>query len=103
MTPYKFAYKILSRLSIECLRVKHFTLPVGDINSPSDNKFTEGIDFFAKLHKLLAEHVKVEKFQLSKSIIYIKNQFLMAENHIFNDIKVGETILVVYNIHYLHF
>ena len=29
-----------------CLRVKYFTLPVGDMNSPSYNKFTEGIDFF---------------------------------------------------------
>ena len=27
--------------------VKYFNLPIGDINSPSYNKFTEGIDFLA--------------------------------------------------------
>ena len=73
------------------------------MNSPSYNKFTEGIDLFGKSHKLLAERLKVEKLQLSKCIFYVKNQFLMAENGVFNDIKVGETILVIDNIHYLHF
>ena len=31
---------------LECLRVEYFPLPVGDMNSPSYNKFTEDIDFF---------------------------------------------------------
>ena len=73
------------------------------MNSPSYNKFTERKYFIANSHKLLAVRLKVEKLQLSKSVFYVKNQFLIAENDVFNDIKVGETILVYSNIHYLHF
>ena len=58
---------------------------------------------FGKSHKLLAERLKVEKLQHSKSNFYVKNQFLIAENDVFNDIKVGETILFDDNIHFLHF
>ena len=32
-----------------CLRVKYFPLPIGDMNCPSYNKFTEGIYFFPPL------------------------------------------------------
>ena len=34
-------------------RVKYFNLPIGDINSPSYNKFTEGIDFFQQATQTL--------------------------------------------------
>ena len=81
---------------IGCLRVKYFTLPVGDMNSPSYNKFTEGIDFFWQVTQTLGRALKSWK-------ITCQNQFLIAENDVFDDIKVGETILVIDNIHYLHF
>ncbi len=35
--------------SLGCLRVKYFILPVGDMNSPSYNKFTGGIDLFRQV------------------------------------------------------
>ena len=34
-------------------QVKHSNLPIGDINSPSCNKFTEGIDFFQQATQTL--------------------------------------------------
>ena len=43
---------------VGCLWVKHFTLPVGDMNSPSDNKFTEGIDFFRQAAQTLGRALK---------------------------------------------
>ena len=46
---------------------------------------------FGKSLKVLAECLKVEKLLLSKSIFYVKNQFMKAENDVFNNIKVGET------------
>ena len=36
-----------------CLRVEHFSLPIGDINSPHKNEFIEGIVFFQKVTKPL--------------------------------------------------
>ena len=44
--------------TIGCLWVKNFTLPVGDMNSPSDNKFTEGIDFFRQAAQTLGRALK---------------------------------------------
>ena len=42
---------------LECLQVKYFTLPVGDMNTPNYKKITEGIDFIrGKPYKLFAEH-----------------------------------------------
>ena len=39
--------------NLGCLRVKYFTLPVCDMNSPGYNKFTEGIDFFQQATQTL--------------------------------------------------
>ena len=38
---------------IGCLQVKYFSLPIGDMNSPGHNKFTEGIDFFRQTTQTL--------------------------------------------------
>ena len=51
----------------------------------------------------MAEPLKIEKFQLLKSIFYVINQFLIAANELFKDIKVGETFLAFDTLHYLHF
>ena len=40
------------------LWVKYFTLPVGDMNSPSYNKFTGGIDFFRQVTQTLGRVLK---------------------------------------------
>ena len=40
-------------LSLGGALVKYFNLPIGDINSPSYNKFTEGIDFFRQVTQTL--------------------------------------------------
>ena len=45
-------------LALGCLRVKYFTLPVGDINSPSYNKITGGIDFFWQVTQTLGRVLK---------------------------------------------
>ena len=90
----------VSHSVIGCLQIENFSLPVHIINSPSYNEFIEGIDFFRQVTQTLG---RVEKCQLSKSIFYIKNQFLIAENDLFNDIKVGETFLVFDTFHYRHF
>ena len=54
-----------------CLRVKYFTLPVGDMNSPSYNKFTEGIDFFWQVTQTLGRGLKIWKITTcQKSVSY---------------------------------
>ena len=47
-------------------RVKYFNLPIGDINSPSYNKFTEGIDFFRQATQTLGKALKSLKFSTFK-------------------------------------
>ena len=39
-------------------RLKYSNLPIGDINSPSCNKFSEGIDFFQKATQTLGRVLK---------------------------------------------
>ena len=85
------------------VRVKYFTLPIGDMKVLVKTNLLRILIFFGKPHKLLAERLKVEKFWLSKSIFCIKNQFLIAKNDLFNDITVGQTFLVFETFHYLHF
>ena len=52
ITPCIYIYMIGQILSIttvwmsRCLQVEYFSLPFGDMNSPSYNKFTENVDIF---------------------------------------------------------
>ena len=41
---------------------KYSNLPIGGINSSSYIKFTEGVIFFGKPHKILGEYFNFEKF-----------------------------------------
>ena len=50
--------KISEILNSRVHRAKYFTLPVGDMNSPSYNKFTEGIDFFWQATQTLGRALK---------------------------------------------
>ena len=43
-------------------RVKYFNLPIGDINSPSYKKVTDGIDFFRQATQTLGKALKTLKF-----------------------------------------
>ncbi len=51
-------FRKVANYILGCLRVKYFPLPIGDMNSPSYNKFTEGIDFFQQATQTLGRALK---------------------------------------------
>ena len=87
---------LLQSWILGCLRVKYFTLPIGDMNSPSYNKFTEGIDFFWQAAQTLVKALKSWKISIIKIHILCQNSVSIAQNEIFNDNKVERTIFIIF-------
>ena len=56
---YKYGQKVtITGYGLGCLRAEYFTLPVGDMNITSYDKFTEGIDFFWQAAQTLGRALK---------------------------------------------